>query len=152
MLITYKKISNSFYSKIIWKINNDVTSRMFSKNTAFISYASHLKWLNQVFKKKEEFIYIARINKKIIGVIRERKIKNKRFLSWSLLKKFRGKGYGTGIVNEFVKKKKISFSADVHKDNTKSIKICKKVGFKLISKKNNFLTYHIKIKKDLKGK
>ena len=40
---------------------------------------------------------------KIIGIIREKKQGDKLFLSWALLKKFRGKNYGTGLIKEFLK-------------------------------------------------
>ena len=140
-LLTYKKVSSIIYSKIIWKINNDKEARRYSQNKKSVSYQHHLKWFKQTIKENKESIYLVKKNKKIIGIIRHKKVKNKLFLSWALLKKFRGKNYGTRLVKEFVKKNKIAFFAEVHKLNIKSIKICKKVGFKFLRKKNDFLIF-----------
>jgi len=57
------------------------------------------------------------------------------------LREFRGKNYGTRLVKEFLKKNKITYFAVVHRLNIKSIKICKKIGFKFLRKKNDFLTF-----------
>ena len=54
-----------------------------------------MKWLNRTIKENKESIYIVKKDKKIIGIIRHKKVKNKLFLSWALLKKFSGKNLGT---------------------------------------------------------
>ena len=139
--ITYEKLSRVTYSKLIWRINNDKDSRMYSKNKKNFSYKHHLKWFKQTIKGNKELLYIARKEKKIIGIIRQTKKENKLFLSWALLREFRGKNYGTRLVKEFLKKNKITYFAVVHRLNIKSIIICKKVGFKFLRKKNDFLTF-----------
>ena len=139
--ITYEKLSRVTYSKLIWRINNDKDSRMYSKNKKIFSYKHHLEWFKQTIKGNKELLYLARKEKKVIGIIRQKKKENKLFLSWALLKEFRGKNYGTRLVKEFLKKNKINYFAVVHRLNTKSIKICKKIGFKFLRKKNDFLTF-----------
>lgn len=140
-LITYQKISSVIYPKLIWEINNDKESRKYSRNKKSFSYKSHLKWFKQTIKENKESIYLAKKDKVIIGIVRHKKEKNKLFLSWALLKKFRGKNYGTRLVKEFVKKNKIAFFSEVHRLNIKSIKICKKIGFKFLRKENDFLIF-----------
>lgn len=140
-LLTYKKINNITHQRLIWKMHNDITSRKYSVNKESFSNKNHVKWLKDILKNKKEFIYLAKKKKEIIGLVRHKKKGNKLWLSWALLKEFRGKNYGTRLIGEFIKKNNNTFFAVVHKLNFKSIKICKKVGFKLIEKKGNFLFY-----------
>ena len=139
--ISYKKINNKIHQNLIWQINNDKDSRLYSRQIEFIPYSKHLKWFEQTLKNKEESIYLAEKNKVNIGIIRHKKIENKIFLSWALLKKFRGKNLGTRLITEFLKKNNDIFFAEVHILNVRSIKICKKAGFKLLTKKGNFLIF-----------
>ena len=139
--LTYKKIYNKFYQKLIWQINNNKDSRRYSRNTEFIPYSQHLKWFEHTLKNEKESIYLAKKDKANIGIIRQNKKGNKIFLSWALLTKFRGKNLGTRLVKEFIKKNDNTFFAEVHKLNIKSIKICKKVGFKFLKKEDNFLLF-----------
>jgi RimJ/RimL family protein N-acetyltransferase len=86
-------------------------------------------------------LFIKSTFSKFIGIIRSKKKKNKLFLSWAVLKKFRNKKYSSALVKEYVNKKNNTFFAEVHKYNIKSIKICENSGFKLLGKKNSFLLY-----------
>ena len=140
-LLTYQKVSSLLYSKLIWDINNDKDSRRYSQSKERFSFAEHSAWFKKTIKEKKELIYIAKKDNQILGIVRHKKIKNKLFLSWALLKKFRGKNYGTRLVKEFVENNKSTFFAEVHKLNIKSIEICKKTGFKYIKKENNFLIF-----------
>jgi folate-dependent phosphoribosylglycinamide formyltransferase PurN/RimJ/RimL family protein N-acetyltransferase len=139
--LTYKKIYNKFHQKFIWQINNDEDSRLCSRNTKFIPYNQHLKWFEQTLKNEKESIYLAKKDKVNIGIIRQKKKENKIFLSWALLKKFRGKNLGTRLIKEFLKKNDNTFFSEVNKLNIKSIKICKTVGFKFLKKEDNFLLF-----------
>jgi len=141
-LITYKKISSKVYGNLIWKINSEKDSRKYSKNPEFFSYKNHLNWLEKILKNNKESLYIAKKDRKVIGIIREKKKGDKLFLSWALLKKFRDKNYGTGLIKEFLKKRRKKFFAEVHKHNIRSIKICKKAGFKCLRKANNFYLFY----------
>ena len=58
--LTYKKIYNKFYQKLIWQINNNKDSRRYSRNTEFIPYSQHLKWFEHTLKNKKESIYLAK--------------------------------------------------------------------------------------------
>jgi folate-dependent phosphoribosylglycinamide formyltransferase PurN/RimJ/RimL family protein N-acetyltransferase len=139
--LTYEKIYNKIYQKFVWQINNDKISRWWSKKRKFISYSQHLKWFDHILKNKKKSIYLAKKDKANIGIIRVNKKENKIFLSWALLKKFRDKNLGTSLVKEFIKKNDNTFFAEVHKLNIKSIKICKKVGFKFLKKEDDFLLF-----------
>tara|TARA_B110000971_G_scaffold164510_1_gene168390 strand:+ start:360 stop:1391 length:1032 start_codon:yes stop_codon:yes gene_type:complete len=141
-LITYKKISSKSHAHIIWKINNEKDSRKYSRNPEFFSYKNHLKWLEELLKNNKESLFMAKKDKKVIGIIQERKEGDKLFLSWALLKKFRGKNYGTGLIKEFLKKRRKKFFAEIHKHNIRSIKICKKAGFKFLRTVNNFYLFY----------
>ena len=139
--LTYEKIYNKIPQKLVWQVRNDKDSRLYSRNTKFISYKHHLKWFEHTLKNKKELIYLAKKDKAIIGIVRQSKKGNKIFLSWALFKKFRGKNYGTRLVKEFLKTVDNTFFAEVHTLNIKSIKICKKVGFKFLKKEDDFLLF-----------
>ena len=143
--ITYKKVSTKVHAKLLWELNNESRSRIYSKNAKKFSYKNHIEWLKKVLKADTEHIYLAKKDRKVIGIIREKKKGDKLFLSWAVLKKFRNKKYGSALVKEFLKKRRKKFFAEVHKYNIKSIKICENSGFKLLGKKNNFyLFYYVK--------
>jgi RimJ/RimL family protein N-acetyltransferase len=114
---------------------------LYSRNTKFIPYNQHLKWFEQTLKNEKESIYLAKKDKVNIGIIKQKKKENKIFLSWALLKKFRGKNLGTRLIKEFLKKNDNTFFSEVNKLNIKSIKICKTVGFKFLKKEDNFLLF-----------
>ena len=139
--ITYEKVSTNTHAKLLWRLNTESCSRMYSKRPKKFSYKNHLMWLEKVLKTDKEHIFLAKKNKEIIGIIRRKKNENKLFLSWAIVKKFRNKKYGGTLVKDYVKKNNNTFFAEVHKHNIKSIKICENSGFKLLDKKNNFLLY-----------
>ena len=139
--ITYEKVSTNAHAKLLWRINNETCARIYSQSPKKISYKDHLVWLEKILRTGKEHIYLAKKNKKIIGIIRHKKKENKLFLSWAILKKFRNKKYGGTLVKDFVKKNNNTFFAVIHAHNIKSIKICENSGFKLLDKKNNFLLY-----------
>ena len=116
-LLTYKKVNSPTNQRLIWKINNEKISRKYSRNVETFSYKSHLKWFEQTLKNKKESIYLVKKDKEIIGIIRRKKKENKLFLSWALVKKFRGKNYGTSLIKEFIKKNNNTFFAEVHELN-----------------------------------
>jgi RimJ/RimL family protein N-acetyltransferase len=130
-----------FYQKLVWQINNDIDSRMYSRRTKFIKYSQHLKWFERTLKNKEYSIYLVKKDKTNIGIIRQNKKKNKIFLSWALRRKFKGKNLGVKLVKEFIKKNNNTFFAEVHKLDIRSIKICKKIGFEFLKKEDDFLLF-----------
>jgi folate-dependent phosphoribosylglycinamide formyltransferase PurN/RimJ/RimL family protein N-acetyltransferase len=139
--LTYKKMYTKFYQKLVWQINNDIDSRMYSRRTKFIKYSQHLKWFERTLKNKEYSIYLVKKDKTNIGIIRQNKKKNKIFLSWALRRKFKGKNLGVKLVKEFIKKNNNTFFAEVHKLDIRSIKICKKIGFEFLKKEDDFLLF-----------
>ena len=144
MSLIFKKIYKVVFSKKIWHINNDSLSRKFSLNTKKFSYKRHIKWLRKVLKKKTEEIYLVKKKNTIIGIIRCKKIKKLFYLSWSLDKKYRNKGYGKIMLKEFVESKNKTFFAKIKKENKASIHISKFAGFKLSKRKNDVLTFFYK--------
>jgi RimJ/RimL family protein N-acetyltransferase len=142
-LLTYKKVNSPTNQRLIWKINNEKISRKYSRNVETFSYKSHLKWFEQTLKNKKESIYLVKKDKEVIGIIRRKKKENKLFLSWALVKKFRGKNYGTSLIKEFIKKNNNTFFAEIHELNKSSVKICKRAGFKFQRKKGNFLFFKL---------
>ena len=107
----------------------------------FFSYSNHKKWLALVLKNKKESIFIIKFKKKTIGILREKCIKKKNYLSWVIKEKFRGKNHGKKMLKAFISLSKKKYYAKIHKNNFASLKICKSAGFKEYSKYNGFITF-----------
>lgn len=145
MNLKFEKVIDKKYAKEIYKINNDKISRKNSLSSRKFKYSTHLVWLDKVIKDKSESIYLAFNKKKIIGLIREKKIFNKLYLSWALEKSSRGKKIGEKLLKKFTKINKKKYYAQILDKNISSIKICKKSGFKKFKKKKNIFFFTNKI-------
>ena len=93
-----------------------------------ISFIEHEKWFNKKLNNQNSIMYIFCIKKKFIGQVRFDKVKNKNFISYSVDKEYRRKGYGKEILKKAINKinKQIKFKevyAKVMKNNIASIKI-----------------------------
>ena len=106
MKLVFQKVKSLKNSEAIYRINNDKLTRKNSANTKKFSYQTHLNWLKKNLENKSEFITLIIFKKKIVGLIREKKIYNKPYLSWALDKKYRGKKIGKYMLRKYVNKNK----------------------------------------------
>jgi len=83
-------------------------------------------------------LYVFKSNGKTIGYIREHEKYKKKYLSWSIMPKNKSQGYGTKMLNKFLKKNNRTFYALVHKKNLASKKMSLKLGFKIVEMRKNF--------------
>ena len=141
MKLIFQKVKNFKNSEAIYRINNDKLTRKNSANTKKFSYQTHLNWLKKSLKNKREFITLIILKKKIVGLIREKKIFNKPYLSWALDKKYRGKKIGKHMLKKYVNKNKKKYVAKIRRSNLPSIKICEYAGFKKFRENSKFRYY-----------
>ena len=145
MKLIFQKAKNLKNSEAIYRINNDKLTRKNSVYTKKFSYQTHLNWLKKNLENKRELVTLIILNGKIIGLIREKKIYNKPYLSWALDKKYRGKKIGKHMLKKYVNKNKKKYVAKIRKNNLPSIKICEYAGFKKFRENSKF-RYFVKLR------
>ncbi len=153
--LTIKKANISDIIQIrIWRNNKESRKNSFNKN--YIDHKEHAKWFFENFfnNKKLLFIGINKNNHKI-GITKLDKINKKLMeVSININPNFRRSGYGQSLLYETVKKAfeknaSIKILSRILKKNYKSIKLFKKIGFKLVARKIDSFEY-ILDKKSLK--
>lgn len=109
---------------------NDEAVRLNSINQEAILWENHLKWLTSKLNSNYSFIYILTDGKEDYGQIRIDKDSNWWMIDYSIDVNYRGKGFGTLIVNLLVEKNKnLNFKAFVKQNNLSSIHVFVKLGF-----------------------
>ena len=87
-------------------------------------------------------MYIFCIKKKFIGQVRFDKVKNKNFISYSVDKEYRRKGYGKEILKKAINKinKQIKFKSlyKSYENNIASIKIFESLSFECYYKNHSY--------------
>jgi RimJ/RimL family protein N-acetyltransferase len=117
-----------------WKIlldwRNDSTTRENSFDQEEISEQTHKSWFTNSLSNKQRSIYILEDNSTPVGSIRSDDMLNGKYLlSWSIAPNQRGNGYGTKILELFLKDKTGNFIAEIKPENIASIKMVQKNGF-----------------------
>ena len=117
-----------------WKIlldwRNDPITRENSFETGEVSEQTHKLWLNDSLLNPYREIYILENNNIPIGSIRSDNVSTNQYvLSWSITSNQRGNGYGTKILELFLKGKTGNFIAEIKPENIASIKMVQKNGF-----------------------
>ena len=142
--------ANLDHAKLIFNLRFEKLSKKNSISQKKIPYIDHLRWFRKIIKQKKEKIFIFEKNK---GYLRVNCFKNKNFLSWSVNKSFRQKGYGYKMLSTFLKETRTLYYAQIKKNNIGSIKLVKKIGFKYEKKMENdillFSFKNIKNKKNI---
>ena len=114
-------------AKLIFDLRFEKLSSINSISQKKISYISHLNWFRKKIKNKKDLFLIFNKDK---GYIRVDSSKNKKFLSWSINKVFRKKGYGYKMLKSYLLNTDELHFALIKKSNLGSINLVKKVGFK----------------------
>jgi methionyl-tRNA formyltransferase len=140
----------------VFKLVNDPDVRKNSFNQEEIKLEDHKDWFNDKIKKNKDFLFIFKIFKEFIGHVLLTKFNDSYIISIYIIQYHRNKGLGTIILNkaiEEIKKQIISefyLLAYVNKKNINSIKLFKKLDFKIkinVEKdKKDFLLFKKEIK------
>ena len=151
MLKKKEKKINKIFSRLVQKKDqnqllkwaNDISVRRASKRKKKISFIEHEKWFNKKLNNQNSIMYIFCIKKKFVGQVRFDKVKNKNFISYSVDKEYRRKGYGKEILKKAINKikKQIKFKevyAKVMKNNIASLKIFESLSFECYYKNHSY--------------
>lgn len=109
---------------------NDKDVRLNSIDQDNVIWENHLKWFEKKINSKDTFIYILTDGKINYGQIRIDNDNNWWTIDYSIDVNYRGKGFGSLIVNLLIEKYKIfNFKAFVKKSNLSSIHVFVKLNF-----------------------
>jgi len=149
-----KKLVNKKMSKkelkaisyAIWEWRNDPISRKFSKNTKIISFSTHEIWFNKIISSKKHKLYIFTAENEYVSVIRLDQINGKVYeININTNPEFRGFGLsGDALMHVINENSDKVIKAFIHKSNSKSINLFKKLEFKMINDKPKFKVYEYK--------
>lgn len=129
----YLRRATIYDAELLLKWANDETVRQNSFNTNKITREEHYAWFNGVIKSSDVTIFVL-YDKEPVGTVRIKYIDDFAELSYSIGREYRGKGYGTLIIQyaeaEAIKNDKVcSIVAEVKYENVPSQKIFKKLGY-----------------------
>mgnify|MGYP001027051961 CR=1 FL=1 len=144
--MNFKKINNLEESSNLYEMNNHKNARKYSFNQTKFTFEDHQKWLKKKIRSKKNNFFVFKSGNITLGHIREEEKYKKKYLSWSIMPSKKFKGYGTKMLKKFLKKKKNTYYAFVHKNNLSSQKMSLKIGFKIIKIKKKF--YFLKYTKN----
>lgn len=96
------KLATASDCDLLFKWANDTSVRENSFNSNIINYEEHKKWLNDSLKSDKTYIYICYSKDKPIGQIRIDLKENTGVIDYSIDSKWRGKGYGTLLLNDII--------------------------------------------------
>jgi len=135
--------------EFLWYLRNRPDVYKYFKDGRVVSWQEHINWITPIILgKSPKDVLIIQGGGQPVGQVR---FDRKNFdFSISVLKEFRGKGIAASALALAIKqikkeKKAKKMIAEIHKKNIPSIKLFKKTGFKLETKKGNWLKYSLLI-------
>ena len=113
---------------LIWR--NDEFTRKMSKNSEIVKKDEHFSYMEKMSKNKQRVQYIFLHNQHKVGTIRIDKL-NDGFeeFSYTINPLFRGKGYGTLMMELYLFDKNGKYRCKIKPENVGSIKMVEKNGF-----------------------
>ena len=128
-----------------WKVlldwRNDKITSQNSFNSDLVSVSEHKEYIENTITNPNRTIFILEYNEIPVGTIRENRLENNELeLSYIISPKYRGKKIGQIMMSLYLIERKGSFLCEVNEQNTPSIKMIEKLGFKLFNseKRVNF--------------
>ena len=123
---------------------NDNITRQNSFNSEIISINAHKEYINNILINSDRNLYILEYNEIPVGTLREDRIEKDIFeLSYTISPMYRGKKIGQIMMSLYLIEKKGSYLCRVNEENLPSIKMIKKLGFKLFKTENRINFYKI---------
>jgi len=120
--------------ELLFTWRNDPVTRMSSINSQEVLLEEHTEWLQNSLNNLNREIYIFEDKNIPVGTIRiDTRKDNIYVLSWTISPEFRGRGYGTEMLDKFLDGKSGKFLAEILEENISSIRMVEKNGFRLLS-------------------
>lgn len=136
-------------SSLLLKWRNHPDVRRWSRNVNEIGADAHENWFKSWISKQPQngFLFVIEILNTPVGMIRF-DLKNDKSLEISILVEpsFQGKGIAKAAINASIGEIRVYFpeftvTASIHKKNSPSIKLFKKLGFEESGKSGDFLEF-----------
>ena len=127
--------------KVLLKWRNDEITRQNFFNSDLISVSEHKEYIKNTINNPNRTQFILEYNEIPVGTIREDRLgKDELELSYTISPMYRGKKIGQIMMSLYLIERKGSFLCVVKEENSPSIKMIEKLGFKLFNteKKINF--------------
>ena len=122
---------------------NDESTRMASHNSAFISLASHLAWLELAIASPRRKLYIYEESRLPCATLRADLCPEGDWqLSWTVAPDKRGRGIAKNMVALMVANSNLHFCAQIKKENLASAKVAEFVGMRLEKECEGILYYY----------
>ena len=86
--------------KLLFKWANDYSVRKISLKANKISFLEHKKWFDKKLNNHQCKIFIFYTKQNFIGQVRLDRMKKRNLITYSVDKKYRGKGYGKEILKK----------------------------------------------------
>ncbi len=120
-------------SKTLFNWRNDESTYRHYLNPNPVSWSEHTKWFEKSLFSQDRQIYLAEVNKEVVGMARVDKKENNYELSWVIDPKFRGKGYGKQMLNQIIGISHGCLLARIKTDNVPSLAMARSLGFRCVS-------------------
>ena len=127
--------------KVLLEWRNDKITRYNSFNSDLVSVSDHKEYIKNTIANPNRKLFILEYNDTPVGTIREDSLEKGEFeLSYTISPMCRGKKIGQIMMSLYLIERKGSFLCEVKEENSPSIKMIEKLGFKLFNteKKINF--------------
>jgi RimJ/RimL family protein N-acetyltransferase len=120
--------------KILLEWRNDKITRQNSFEIDLVSVSEHKEYIKNAIANPNRTLFILEYNEIPVGTIREDKLeKNQLKLSYSISPMHRGKKIAQIMMSIYLIEQKGSFLCEIREENTPSIKMIEKLGFKLFN-------------------
>jgi len=128
-------------AKKLYQWANDPTIRVQSLQSETIAWTSHLDWLYQKLQHPINRMFIYYHKNQPIGNLRLDEVGEKYKISYLVDADFRGKGFGSRIIEDALIITQRTLIAEVKPDNLASNKVFEKNNFKSLSSNDNLNTW-----------
>ena len=129
-------------AQILHEWRNDIHTRQMSHSQDPVDFSAHIAWLEKSLLNTGRDIYICENGQESVGTIRVDKETNCAELSWTISPRQRGKGLGSKMLCEFIKKYPMQYRAEIKDDNIASKKMAESAGMIFINTSDKVLHYN----------
>ena len=130
--------------EVLLKWRNDKITHQSSFNSDLVSVSEHKEFIKNTINNPNRRQFLLEYNEIPVGTIREGRLGKDEFeLSYTISPIHRGKKIGQIMMSLYLIERKGSFLCEVKEDNTHSINMIEKLGFKFFKTKKGINFYKL---------
>ena len=134
----------------VW--HNNPQTRCYSVNPEEVSWEEHKRWFAGVLADRSRHLLIAKDDGDEVGVLRLDVENDAADISIYVIPGLADRGYGTAIIRAAIEWTEANLPVDrltakVSEKNTSSVRLFNKIGFVLIVKNNNWLSFEKELRR-----